>query len=69
MKEWLLELWTSKSAFRAFVRVGVSLAGVIVTQIPDVPTWIGLAIMAAANVISAGERNVTRREPTSRSVD
>lgn len=63
MKEWLLELWTSKSAFRAFVRVGVSLAGVIVTQIPDVPTWIGLAIMAAANVISAGERNVTRREP------
>ena len=39
-------------------RVGVSLAGVIVTQIPDVPAWIGLAIMAAANVISAGERNV-----------
>lgn len=58
MREWLLELWTSKSAFRAFVRVGVSLAGVIVTQIPDVPAWIGLAIMAAANVISAGERNV-----------
>ncbi len=58
MKEGLLELWTNKAAFRAFVRVGVSLAGVIVTQIPDVPAWIGLAIMAAANVISAGERNV-----------
>ena len=69
MKEWLLGLWYSEEKFRAAVRVGISLAGVAVTQVPDVPAWIGLAIMAVANAISAGERNVTRREPTSRSVD
>ena len=57
MKEWAVGLWMSESKFRAFVRVVIALLGVIVTQIPAVPTWIGLAIMAVSNVIAAGQRN------------
>lgn len=57
MKEWLLGLWQSETKFRAFVRTVVALLGVVITAIPDVPQWIGLAVMAFANFIAAGERN------------
>jgi len=47
----------SEAKFRAAIRAGVALAGVLVTQIPGIAPWVGLAIIAAANLIAAGQRN------------
>lgn len=57
MKEWIIRLWTNETYFVVFVRGIIGLVGVAVRYVPDVPTWVGDLITAAALFIPAGEKN------------
>ena len=57
MRDFIVNLWTDESRFRAFARGTIALAGALLPFIPGVPTWIAPIVIAASQFIAAGQQN------------